>query len=116
MFLDQAQFRAERRQDIKTRDWATLLDKFLRDTELPVLASAGSVSHDEATEWAGGQYDAFEERRRLETEAAAEARYVDDLRTSAETLEAERKKLSPAEKKPAKRRKKNGDRDGGKAR
>ena len=38
MFLDQAEFRAQRRQDIRMRDWEAFLDKFLQDTELPVLA------------------------------------------------------------------------------
>ena len=50
MFLDQAEFRAQRRQDIRIRDWAIFLDKFLGDTELPVLAGPGSVGHDEALE------------------------------------------------------------------
>jgi len=90
MFLDQAEFRAQRRQDIRMRDWETFLDKFLRDTELPVLSGPGTVSRDEALEWAQGQYDAFAERRRLEAEAEAEARYVEDLRTSAKMLETQR--------------------------
>ncbi len=94
MFLDQAEFRAQRRRDIRMLEWEGVLDKFLRDTELPVLADAGSVRHEEALEWAHGQYDAFAERRRLAAEAAAEARYLDDLRDSAQALEAERKKLT----------------------
>jgi len=105
MFLDQAEFRANRRQDIKMRDWTAFLDKFLRDTELPVLAGAGSISHEEAGEWACEQYDAFAERRRLEAEAAAEARYLDDLRASAKTLEADRKRPPPVEKRPLSQRK-----------
>ena len=48
MFLDQAEFRAQRRQDIRMRDWDLSLDKFLRDNELPVLPGAGSVSREEA--------------------------------------------------------------------
>jgi len=52
MFLDQAEFRAQRRQDIKMRDWDGFLDKFLRDTELPVLSGAGAVSHEAALSWA----------------------------------------------------------------
>ncbi len=103
MFLDQADFRAQRRQDIKMGDWTAFLDKFLRDTELPVLADAGTVTHDEALSWANTQYDAFTDRRRLEVEAAAETQYLDDLRTSAETLEAERKKLPEAKKKRPKK-------------
>ena len=86
-------------------DWAAFLDKFLRDTELPVLADAGSVTHDEALSWANTQYDAFTDRRQLEAEAAAETQYLDDLRTSAKTLEAERKKLPEGKKKRSKKSK-----------
>jgi hypothetical protein len=110
MFLDQAEFRAQRRQDIRMRDWEVFLDKFLRDTELPVLANAGSVSHEEATEWACSQYDAFAERRRLEAETGAEARYLNDLRTSAQALEAERKEPPTAKKKQGKRHERKGKR------
>ena len=99
MFLDQADFRAQRRQDIKMMDWTVFLDKFLRDTELPVLADAGAVTHDEALSWANAQYDAFADRRRLKAEAAAESQYLDDLRASAKTLEDGRKKHSGAKKK-----------------
>jgi hypothetical protein len=92
MFLDQAEFRAQRRQNIRMSDWETALDKFLRDTELPVLDHAGSVSHPNALAWANAQYDLFSERRRLEAESAAEARYLDDLRETAETLEIAHKR------------------------
>lgn len=113
MFLDQAEFRAQRRQDIRMRDWKAFLDKFLRDTELPVLAHAGSVSHEDALSWAEEQYAAFSDRRRLEAEAVAEARYVEDLRASAKALETERKKpTTPKGKKKkgkAKRKKKDGE-------
>ena len=99
MFLDQAEFRAQRRKDIHMHDWEHFLDKFLRDTELPVLDDAGEVSHDQALAWANAQYDAFAERRRLEAEAEADRRYIDDLRHSAETVERER----TVKKKPPKR-------------
>jgi hypothetical protein len=45
MVLDQAELCAQRRNDIEIADWSTALDKFLRDTEVPVLAGAGAVSH-----------------------------------------------------------------------
>ena len=88
MFLDQAEFRAMRRQDIRLGDWDAFLDKFLRDTELPVLEGAGKVKHADAVEWAERQYDAFAQRRRIEAEQAAEARYLEDLRQSAEILKS----------------------------
>lgn len=92
MFLDQAEFRAQRRQDIKMRDWTLYLDKFLRDTELPVLEGAGSVSQEDARSWAESQYDAFAERRRLQAEETAEKQYIEDLEAAAKTLEAAKKK------------------------
>lgn len=104
MFLDQAEFRAQRHQDIKMQDWTAFLDQFLRQTELPVLGDAGKVTHEEALAWANEQYDAFAERRRLEAEAAAETGYLEDLRTSAKTLEAERKKLPHPGKKRGKKK------------
>ena len=90
MFLDQAEFRAQRRQDIHMRDWQGFLDKFLLDTELPVLADAGSVSHETALERANEQYDMFAERRRLDAESGAGLDYVEDLRSTARTLESTR--------------------------
>lgn len=93
MFLDQAEFRAQRRQDICIRDWEIFLDRFLREAELPVLSGAGAVSHEEALAWAQDQYEDFAERRRREAERHAEERYLEDLRTSARTLEAEKIKL-----------------------
>jgi hypothetical protein len=94
MFLDQAEFRAQRRQDIRIRDWEAFLDKFLRDTESPVLTHPGKVAHEDALSWAHEQYEAFSERRRLEAEKEAEARYLEDLRGSARVIETERKKLN----------------------
>jgi hypothetical protein len=88
MFLDQAEFRAQRRRDIKMTDWETALDKFLRDTELPVLKSAGSVTHEEALDWSTEQYEAFAERRRLQEESTASVRYIEDLEATAKVLEA----------------------------
>lgn len=101
MFLDRAEFRAQRRRDIKMADWEADLDKFLADTELPVLAGVGSVFHDKALEWAGAQYDAFADRRRLEAESEGSARYIDDLAAAAKLLESGGgAKLLPKPRKP----------------
>jgi len=89
MFLDRAEFRAQRRRDIRMADWETDLDKFLADTELPVLSGGGAVSREEALEWASAQYGTFAERRRNEAECAASARYLDDLEATAKMVESE---------------------------
>ncbi|MGN6108111.1 MAG: virulence RhuM family protein [Kofleriaceae bacterium] len=103
MFLDRAEFRAQRRKDIKMADWEADLDKFLADTELPVLAAAGSISHELATTWANEQYDEFAVRRREEAEARAEAKYIEDLTVAAKLLESSQKAAAP---KAPKRKKK----------
>jgi hypothetical protein len=94
MFLDQAEFRAQRRQDIKMQNWTAFLDKFLRDTDLPVLEGAGSVSQEDARTWAESQYEAFADRRRVRAEEAGEKRYLEDLKAAARTLEAGRQNAS----------------------
>jgi len=91
MFLDQAEFRAQRRQTIRLADWEVSLDKFLADVELPVLDHAGSVSHDHALEHAARQYDQFAERRRIEAQQQADQNYIQDLKNSAEILAQDRK-------------------------
>lgn len=93
------------RQDIGMSAWEVFLDKFLHDTELPVLAGAGLVSREDALAWAEGQYDAFAERRRIAAEQDAEARYVEDLRSSAKVLETKRTRQSAGKKRQAKGRK-----------
>ncbi len=108
MFLDQAEFRAQRRQDIRMGDWTAFLDQFLRQTELPVLEGAGSVSHEDAAKWAEAQYEEYSEGRRKAVEQEAEKRYLDDLRESAKTLEGVRKQPPTQGKPPARKRKSSG--------
>jgi len=92
MFLDRAESRAQRRKDLKRADWEMDLDKFLADTELPILSTAGSISHELAASCANEEYDAFAERRRADAEARAEARYLDDLTATAKLLESSAEK------------------------
>lgn len=91
MFLDQAEFRAQRRQTILMADWESFLDQFLNDVELPVLEKAGSVKHHQALDFANEQYDQFAEKRRLEAQQNADQHYIEDLKKSAETLKRKRK-------------------------
>lgn len=91
MFLDQAEFRAQRRQTIQMADWEVYLDKFLNDVELPVLENAGKVSRDDALDFANQQYDQFTEIRRLEAQQKADQHYLEDLKQSADTLKRNRR-------------------------
>lgn len=94
MFLDQVEFRAQRRQTIQMADWENFLDKFLNDVELPVLENVGSISREIALDFASHQYDQFSEKRRQEAQQKADQNYIDDLKKSAETLKRNRKNKS----------------------
>jgi hypothetical protein len=104
MFLDRAEFRAQRRRDIKMADWEVDLDKFLVDTELPVLTTAGSVSHAHATEHAEEQYEAFSTERRLAAEASGAERLVEDLTAAAKALEGAKAEPATVPGKPRRKR------------
>ena len=102
MFLDRAEFRAQRRRDIKMADWEADLDKFLTDTDLPVLEGAGNIAHKDALDWAEAQYEAFADRRRLEAESDASAKYLEDLAKSARALESSPKRVLGKKRAPKK--------------
>jgi hypothetical protein len=93
------------------RNWSTSLDKFLRDNDLPVLTHAGLVAHEDAQAWADEQYETFAERRRREAEAAGEARYLEDLRSSTKSLEETRDQLPARQMKRGRQRKRADDQE-----
>ena len=86
MFLDQAEFRAQRRQSIHMADWGLFLDKFLADVELPVLENAGTIKHQQALDHANTQYDQFAEKRRQEALMQADQNYINVLKESVRLL------------------------------
>lgn len=85
MFLDTAELRAKRRQEIRLADWATILDGFLAANDLPVLRGAGRISADEAERIAHDRYKVFDTRRRdAERQAAADIGELEELKRIAE--------------------------------
>ncbi|MDD2331823.1 MAG: virulence RhuM family protein [Candidatus Cloacimonetes bacterium] len=92
MFLDRAEFRLLRHQQVYTRKWEAYLDKFLVDNDLPVLEGAGMISHDQAKELAESSYTQFEIRRRELAEHEAETKYLEDLQGSVKLVAARRRK------------------------
>ncbi len=91
MFLDYAEDQAERRKQVFMRDWRTKLDDFLKFNERNVLKSAGGISREDADRHAQSQYAMFEERRRTELEAKAEAEFAAGITA----LEQKVKKITP---------------------
>jgi hypothetical protein len=104
MFLDQAQFRAERRTNIRMVDWDGFLAKFLGDNELPVLEGFGVVSHEDGARHAEEQYALFAAHRQEREDEVAAANYAADLEATVKQLESEAKAISQ----PRPRRKRSG--------
>lgn len=91
MFLDQAEFRVQRRKTILMADWEIFLDKFLEDMDLPMLKNAGRVSREEAIALANEQYDLFAEKRRSESQKLTDQHYLEELKNTAKILNRQRK-------------------------
>ena len=83
MFLDFAEDQAERRKQIFMRDWRAKLDAFLRFNERAVLPDAGRVTREEAGRKAEKEFDLFEQRRRAQIEAKADAELLSHVESLA---------------------------------
>lgn len=58
-FLDLAEERAKRKIPTTMEDWSKRLDKFLEYDERSVLEDKGSISHEEAKEFAESQWEQY---------------------------------------------------------
>jgi len=74
VWLTQAQ--ARRRKQVFIRDWRAKHGEFLKFHERGVLKDAGRVTREDADRHTERQYSLFEERRRKELEATAEAEFI----------------------------------------
>jgi hypothetical protein len=92
MWLDAAEFRLLRRQQIYTHEWEGFLDKFLRDNELSVLEGAGRITHEKAKRIAETSYLEFDQKRRYHKEEEADAKYLEQLKQTTKLVAAKRKK------------------------
>jgi hypothetical protein len=79
MFLDYAEDRAKRRQDIALADWRQYTANFLAFNERPLLQGAGAVSREEMVRIAHERYETFDARRRGEEARLADAEDISEL-------------------------------------
>lgn len=85
MFLDTAELRSMRRQEIHLAEWEPILDGFLKANELPLLHNAGSMSAKQAEKIAHDRYALFDtQRKEAERRASEEADELDELKRIAE--------------------------------
>lgn len=94
MFLDFAEDRAKRRQQITMNDWVTQTDRFLDFNERQVLTGAGKVTHEGMKQIAHDRFDTFDAARRQAEAEAAEREHIEELGK----IEKDVRKLSKREK------------------
>lgn len=91
IFLESAEFRVKRRKDLTISFWREAVDKLLVDHDVPVLASAGSVSHKQMVDTVDTMYAAFEERRKKADALAADQQDLEELEADAKLISLEKK-------------------------
>ena len=73
IFLETAELRAKRRQDIPMRFWMENVGQIISSNGFPLLATAGSVSHEQMQAQTTERYLAFDEQRKQQEARAADA-------------------------------------------
>ncbi len=79
MFLDYAEDRARKRQDIRMADWRQYVDNFIAFNERPLLKGAGRISHGRMQQVAHERYAEFDAKRRLAEALAADVEDIKEL-------------------------------------
>jgi hypothetical protein len=79
MFLDFAEDRASRRQQISMAEWVTRTDSFLSFNERGVLTNAGGISASDAEAQVSDIYADYDSRRRQREAAEAQTQEERDL-------------------------------------
>ena len=77
IFLEQAELRAKRQQDLTLDYWRSSVDRMLASNDQPLLDDPGSISHESMKSIAGERYETFNAKRRRQESIDADA---EDLR------------------------------------
>ena len=73
IFLETAELRAKRRQEIPMRFWMDNVGQIISSNGFPLLNNAGSVSHEQMEAHTSERYLAFDEQRKQQEAQAADA-------------------------------------------
>ncbi|KQY30568.1 hydroxyacid dehydrogenase [Nocardia sp. Root136] len=84
MFLDYAEDRSLRREQIRMADWVIMADKFIDFNEREVLRHAGRISHDETLRISAERYAKFDSARRQLQEHADDLAELEAIQSEIE--------------------------------
>lgn len=88
IFLESAEFRVKLRKDLTLSFWREETDRLLTSYGIPVLASAGTVSHKQMMNHVDAVYSAFDARRKVSDAEAADREDLEELEQDAKWLAA----------------------------
>lgn len=91
IFLESAEFRVKQRKDLTLNFWRAQVDKLLADHDVPLLSSAGSVSHDVMKKEVDVIFDEFDKRRKNYEVLAADKQDIEELEFEANIISQEKK-------------------------
>lgn len=97
MFLDTAEDRAKRRQQMSMQDWRDLVDSFLQFNEREILTHSGRISHTRMEEIVRDRYEQFDTNRREEESRLAEEEHEKNVETELKQIEDRLTKNKPSE-------------------
>ena len=88
IFLESAEFRVKLRKDLTLSFWREEADRLLNSYGIPVLDSAGTVSHKQMMSHVDAVYSAFDARRKSFDAEAADREDLEELEQDAKWLAA----------------------------
>ena len=88
IFLESAEFRVKLRKDLTLSFWREETDRLLFSYDIPLLASAGTVSHKQMKNQVDAIYTAFNERRKAFDAEAADRQDLEELEQDVKWLAA----------------------------
>lgn len=88
IFLESAEFRVKLRKDLNLSFWREEADRLLTSYGIPVLDSAGTVSHKQMMSHVDAVYSAFDARRKSFDAEAADREDLEELEQDAKWLAA----------------------------
>lgn len=91
MFLDYAEDKASRKEQITLENWKQYVDNFVAFNEYPILTNAGKIGHDKMRENVSLIYEEFDKRRKEQAQQEADLQDISELEASIKELVDERK-------------------------
>lgn len=91
MFLDYAEDKASRKEQITLENWKQYVDNFVAFNEYPILTNAGKIGHDKMRENVSLIYEEFDKRRKEQAQKEADLQDISELEASIKELVDERK-------------------------